>query len=132
MKKKILLLSGGPSKERAVSINSGKAVYKALKKLDYNVIKIDPNKKFTDYAKYKCNLAFNALHGQFGEDGTIQSYLEKQKIRYTHSGVLASALAMDKVKSKKYLLKKKLTHLNTKLLKKYLNLATLFLMANLF
>lgn len=118
MKKKILLLSGGPSKERAVSINSGKAVYKALKKLDYNVIKIDPNKKFTDYAKYKCNLAFNALHGQFGEDGTIQSYLEKQKICYTHSGVLASALAMDKVKSKKIFIKKKINTPKYKIIKK--------------
>ena len=104
-KKRILLLLGGPSKERKVSIQSGSAVCKALNSLGYEVIKIDPTYKFTNFKKFNCSLAFNALHGQFGEDGTIQKYLEKQKISYTHSGVKASALAMDKVKSKKQFIK---------------------------
>ena len=104
-KKRILLLLGGPSKERKVSIQSGSAVCKALNSLGYEVIKIDPTYKFTNFKKFNCSLAFNALHGQFGEDGTIQKYLEKQKISYTHSGVKASALAMDKIKSKKQFIK---------------------------
>ena len=104
-KKRILLLLGGPSKERKVSIQSGSAVCKALISLGYEVIKIDPTYKFTNFKKFNCSLAFNALHGQFGEDGTIQKYLEKQKISYTHSGVKASALAMDKLKSKKQFIK---------------------------
>ena len=105
MKKKILLLSGGPSKERKVSLSSGKAVLHALKKLNYRVICVDPNYKSKNFKKYKCDLAFNALHGQFGEDGTIQSILEKEKIPYTHSGPKSSFLAMDKLKSKKYFIK---------------------------
>lgn len=99
--KKILLLSGGPSRERKVSILSGKAVYQALKQLKYNVVRVDPSSKCSNFIKYNCDIAFNALHGQFGEDGIIQSILEKQKIPYTHSGVKSSATAMDKVKSKK-------------------------------
>ena len=116
--KKILLLSGGPSRERKVSINSGKAVYFALKKLGYNIIKVDPEYKSTNFKKYNCDIAFNALHGQFGEDGTIQSLLEKQKIPYTHSGVKASAVAMDKLKSKKEFIKIKINTPKFKIIKK--------------
>ena len=117
-KKRILLLSGGPSKERKVSIQSGSAVCKALNSLGYEVIKIDPTYKFTNFKKFNCSLAFNALHGQFGEDGTIQKYLEKQKISYTHSGVKASALAMNKIKSKKQFIKQGIKTPKYKIIKK--------------
>ena len=96
--KKILLLAGGPSKERKVSLSSGRAIYSARKKLGYKVVKVDPKIGYKDFSKYKGDLVFNALHGQFGEDGTIQSLLERQKIPYTHSGIKSSAIAMDKLK----------------------------------
>ena len=118
MKKKIILLMGGPSKERSVSILSGKACYKALKKAGYDVVKIDPKNKNQNLYKYKANLAFNALHGQFGEDGTIQKILEKQKIPYTHSGVRSSKIAMDKVKSKIFFIKNKILTPKYKIIKK--------------
>jgi D-alanine-D-alanine ligase len=73
-KKKILLLLGGPSKERKVSLSTGRAVYLALRKLGYEVIKIDPKIGSKNFLQYNCDLAFNALHGQFGEDGTISLY----------------------------------------------------------
>jgi D-alanine-D-alanine ligase and related ATP-grasp enzymes len=81
--KKILLLSGGPSRERKVSILSGKAVYQALKQLKYNVVRVDPSSKYSNFIKYNCDIAFNALHGQFGEDGIIQSILENKNSIYT-------------------------------------------------
>jgi len=118
MKKKILLLSGGPSKERKVSLISGKAVLKALKNLNYEVICVDPDYKSKNFKKYKCDLVFNALHGQFGEDGTIQSILEKEKIPYTHSGPKASLLAMNKVQSKKNFIKNKIMTPRYKIIRK--------------
>lgn len=118
MKKKIILLMGGPSKERSVSILSGKACYKALKKAGYNVVKIDPKNENLNLSKHKANLAFNALHGQFGEDGTIQKILEKQKIPYTHSGIRSSKIAMDKVKSKIYFIKNKILTPKYKIIRK--------------
>ena len=118
MKKKIILLMGGPSKERSVSILSGKACYKALKKAGYDVVKIDPKNKNPNLNKYNANLAFNALHGQFGEDGTIQKILEKQKIPYTHSGIQSSKIAMDKVKSKIYFIKNKILTPKYKIIRK--------------
>jgi D-alanine-D-alanine ligase len=118
MKKKIILLMGGPSKERSVSILSGKACYKALKKAGYDVVKIDPKNENLNLSKHKANLAFNALHGQFGEDGTIQKILEKQKIPYTHSGIRSSKIAMDKVKSKIYFIKNKILTPKYKIIKK--------------
>lgn len=118
MKKKIILLMGGPSKERSVSILSGKACYRALKKAGYEVVKIDPKNENLNLSKHKANLAFNALHGQFGEDGTIQKILEKQKIPYTHSGVMSSKIAMDKVKSKIYFIKNKILTPKYKIIKK--------------
>jgi len=118
MKKKIILLMGGPSKERSVSILSGKACYRALKKAGYEVVKIDPKNENLNLSKYKANLAFNALHGQFGEDGTIQKILEKQKIPYTHSGIRSSKIAMDKVKSKIYFIKNKILTPKYKIIRK--------------
>lgn len=109
---------GGPSKERSVSILSGKACYKALKKAGYNVVKIDPKNENLNLSKHKANLAFNALHGQFGEDGTIQKILEKQKIPYTHSGIRSSKIAMDKVKSKIYFIKNKILTPKYKIIRK--------------
>jgi D-alanine-D-alanine ligase len=116
--KKILLRLGGPSKERKVSLSSGKAVYLALKKLGYQVTKIDPKNQSKNFSKYNCDMAFNALHGQFGEDGTIQSLLERQKIPYTHSGVKSSAIAMDKLKSKKKFIQAKIKTPKFKVIKK--------------
>ena len=118
MKKKIILLMGGPSKERSVSILSGKACYRALKKAGYEVVKIDPKNENLNLSKHKANLAFNALHGQFGEDGTIQKILEKQKIPYTHSGIRSSKIAMDKVKSKIYFIKNKILTPKYKIIRK--------------
>ena len=102
MKKKILVISGGISKERAISLNTGKQVANTLAKNNYNVKITEPNFKLNDVIKsFKPNIIFNALHGQFGEDGYIQTILEATGIPYTHSGVISSAVAMDKALSKK-------------------------------
>jgi len=109
MKKKILILSGGISKERAVSLDTGLQVAKELKKNNFYIKICEPNHKIIEIIKrFRPNIIFNALHGQFGEDGYIQSILETLNIPYTHSGVLASAKAMDKEISKKIFLKKKI------------------------
>ena len=109
MKKKILIISGGISKERVVSLDTGKQVAKELLKNDYKVKITEPNFKLFEVIKsYKPNIIFNALHGQYGEDGYIQTILESIKIPYTHSGVISSALAMDKVLSKKMFIKNKI------------------------
>ena len=109
MKKKILIISGGISKERTISLDTGKQVAKELKKNGYKVKICEPDQKLFFYTKtFKPNIIFNALHGQFGEDGYIQSILENIGIPYTHSGVIASAKAMDKEISKKIFLKNKI------------------------
>jgi D-alanine-D-alanine ligase len=109
MKKKILIISGGISKERSISLKTGFQVAKELKKNDYNVKICEPNFELSHkIKKFKPNIIFNALHGQFGEDGYIQTILETFNIPYTHSGVLASAQAMDKEISKKIFLKNKI------------------------
>lgn len=97
----IAILSGGFSCEREVSLMSGKAVKKALDSLSYNAIEIDVDSNITEKLK-KINpgLAFIALHGPYGEDGCIQGLLEILGIKYTHSGVMASAVAINKVMSK--------------------------------
>ncbi len=106
MKKKILIISGGISKERVISLDTGKQVAKELSKNGYSVKIIEPNFKMVDEIKsFKPNIIFNALHGQFGEDGYIQTILETTGIPYTHSGVIASAIAMDKELSKKIFIK---------------------------
>ena len=94
MKKKILILSGGISKERLISLDTGKQVAKELKKNGYKIQISEPDRSLSlNIKKFKPNIIFNALHGQFGEDGYIQSILEKFKIPYTHSGVVASSIA---------------------------------------
>ena len=104
MKKKILIISGGISKERIISLNTGKQVAKELYKNGYDVKITEPNMRLIEVIKsFKPDTIFNALHGQFGEDGYIQTILETTKIPYTHSGVISSAIAMDKELSKKFL-----------------------------
>ena len=102
MKKKILIISGGISKERIISLSTGKQVSNELKKHGYDVKITEPDFKLLKVIRsYNPNIIFNALHGQFGEDGYIQTILETTKIPYTHSGVIPSAIAMDKELSKK-------------------------------
>tara|TARA_X000000950_G_scaffold111078_1_gene139988 strand:+ start:1099 stop:2013 length:915 start_codon:yes stop_codon:yes gene_type:complete len=109
LKKKILIISGGISNERVISLETGRQVAKELKKSGYSVRVCEPDQNLIFQAKYfKPQVIFNALHGQFGEDGYIQSILEILKIPYTHSGVISSAKAMDKEISKKIFLKNKI------------------------
>ena len=109
MKKKILIISGGISKEREISLQTGNQVAKELKNNKYTVKICEPNHNlFRVIKKFKPNTIFNALHGQYGEDGYIQSILENIGIPYTHSGVIASAKAMDKEISKKIFIKHKI------------------------
>ena len=106
MKKKILVLCGGISKERLISLDTGKQVANELKKNRYTVITSEPDHTLLrNINQFKPDIIFNALHGQFGEDGYIQAILETQKIPYTHSGVIASSIAMDKEISKKIFIK---------------------------
>ncbi len=109
MKKKILILSGGVSKERLISLDTGLQVAKELKKNGYKVKITEPNNSLKQCINdFKPNIIFNALHGQFGEDGYIQTVLEGFNIPYTHSGVIASSIAMDKEISKKIFIKNKI------------------------
>ena len=109
MKKKILIISGGISKERLVSLDTGLQVANELKKNSYIVKISEPNINLEKIIKkFKPDVIFNALHGQFGEDGYIQTILERFKIPYTHSGVIPSAIAMDKEISKKLFIKYKI------------------------
>ena len=109
MIKKILILSGGVSKERLISLDTGLQVAKELKKNGYMVKITEPdNNLSTNIKSFKPDVIFNALHGQFGEDGYIQTILERYKIPYTHSGVIASSIAMDKEVSKKIFIKNKI------------------------
>jgi len=99
--KKIGVLMGGLSHEREVSLASGNAVLEALERKGLNGIGIDVSNDIAfSLEKNKIDIAYIALHGVYGEDGSIQGLLEYVKIPYTGSGVLASALAYDKVKSK--------------------------------
>ena len=110
MKKKILIISGGISKERLISLDTGLQVAKELKKNGYKVKISEPDNQLArSINQFKPNIIFNALHGQFGEDGYIQTILEGFKIPYTHSGTVASALAMDKEISKKIFIKNKIS-----------------------
>ena len=97
MKKLIVVLMGGLSGERPISFLTGKACSKALEKKGFKVENMDARGYFVEkLRKLKPKIVFNALHGRYGEDGFVQSILESLKIPYTHSGVLASKLAMDK------------------------------------
>ena len=109
MKKKILILSGGISKERLISLDTGLQVAKELKKNGYKIKISEPDNSLEKNIKeFKPSIIFNALHGQFGEDGYMQTILEQFKIPYTHSGVIASSIAMDKEVSKKIFIKNKI------------------------
>ncbi|MEQ8405740.1 MAG: D-alanine--D-alanine ligase [Oceanicaulis sp.] len=102
MAKTIAVLQGGLSSEREVSFASAKKCIAALKAKGHAVVEIDPRDEHwpEQIKKAKPDLAFNALHGAWGEDGRIQGVLEYLRLPYTHSGVLASALAMDKQRAK--------------------------------
>ena len=109
MKKKILIISGGISKERVISLDTGFQVAKELSRNNYIVKITEPDFKLLETIKlFKPDIIFNALHGQFGEDGYIQTILENTKIPYTHSGVISSAIAMDKELSKKIFINNKI------------------------
>ena len=100
-KKHVALVMGGLSAEREVSLSSGNAVYKALLELGYQVTKIDMGRDIAiKLAEIKPDVVYNALHGTYGEDGCLQGLLEIMAIPYTHSGVMASAIAMDKKQAK--------------------------------
>lgn len=101
MTKHVVVLLGGWSAEREVSLNSGNACADALERLGYRVSRIDVGRDIAaGLVKAAPDVVLNALHGPFGEDGTIQGLLEILGIPYSHSGVLASALAMNKEKSR--------------------------------
>jgi len=101
MSKHVAVLMGGWSAERPVSLNSGKACADALEGAGFRVTRVDVDRSVaTVLGQLKPDVAFNALHGPFGEDGTIQGILEVLGLPYTHSGVLASALAMRKDRAK--------------------------------
>ena len=107
--KKVLVVLGGASGERAVSLESGKACAKALKKKGYKVSTFDPkNKNFNLISKKNTDVIFNALHGRDGEDGVAQSYFEYLRIPYTHSGIISSFNAMNKIISKEIFIKKRI------------------------
>ncbi|OUS22121.1 D-alanine--D-alanine ligase [Rhodobacterales bacterium 59_46_T64] len=98
---KVALLLGGPSSERDVSLATGRACAAALREAGYNVIEVDAGRDLAArLAEIGPDVVFNALHGPYGEDGVVQGMLEWMGLPYTHSGVLASALAMDKQRSK--------------------------------
>jgi D-alanine-D-alanine ligase len=101
MGKHVAVLMGGWSSERPVSLSSGDGCAAALEQAGYRVTRVDVARDVAEVlARLKPDVAFNALHGPFGEDGCIQGILEVLAIPYTHSGVLASALAMNKPKAK--------------------------------
>ena len=107
--KRVLVILGGTSREREVSLDSGKACVRSIRKIGYSVALFDPSKKyFNEIDKSKVDIIFNALHGKGGEDGIAQSYFEYLRIPYTHSGVISSMNAMDKVISKKIFKKNKI------------------------
>lgn len=101
MTKHVAVLMGGLSAERDVSLRSGEACANALEALGFAVTRVDVDRKIAEtLANLRPDVAFNALHGRFGEDGIMQGILEMLRIPYTHSGVLASALAMQKDRAK--------------------------------
>ena len=108
--KNVLVVLGGTSGERAISLESGNACFKALKNKGYKVSKFDPKiKNLNLINKKNTDVVFNALHGRDGEDGVAQSYFEYLKIPYTHSGVISSFNAMDKLISKEIFIQNKIS-----------------------
>ena len=107
--KKVTVVLGGNSGERAVSLETGRACIKALKKEGYKVKKFDPKiNNLNLLSRRNTEVIFNALHGKDGEDGVAQTYFEYLKIPYTHSGVISSYNAMNKLISKKIFIKNKI------------------------
>ena len=108
--KKILILAGGYSKEEEISIQTAKSVLSELnKEKKYTIKVVNPDGKFIKVLrKFKPNVVLNLLHGRYGEDGYIQAILESEKVKYTHSGVLSSSLAIDKELSKKVFIKNRI------------------------
>jgi len=105
MKKKILILAGGFSREREISLKTAKGVFNQIKR-KYHVRICEPNGDLIkNLRSFKPDVVFNALHGRYGEDGYVQSLLEYEKIKYTHSGVLSSSIAIDKEISKNIFVK---------------------------
>ena len=107
---KILILAGGYSNEREISLITASSVTRELKKNNkYKILTIEPDGHFVKkLRKFKPKLVLNLLHGRYGEDGYIQSVLETEQVKYTHSGVLSSSLAIDKEISKKIFAKNKI------------------------
>jgi D-alanine-D-alanine ligase len=104
--KRVVVLMGGASPEREVSLSSGKACAQGLREAGYDVVEFDPGRDVAALVRALTpapDAVFNALHGRWGEDGTVQGVLELLGIPYTHSGVLASALAIDKPMAKRVL-----------------------------
>ena len=107
--KNVLVVLGGNSGEREISLDSGRACVRALKKKKYNVSTFDPKfRNFNLINKKNIDVIFNALHGKDGEDGVAQSYFEYLKIPYTHSGVISSHNSMNKIISKEIFKKNKI------------------------
>ncbi len=105
-KKKIIVIQGGTSKEREISLETAKSCIKAIKEIGYKVIKFDP--KFSSIFNIRnidSDIIFNALHGKNGEDGKIQCFFEYFRKPYTHSGVVSSMIAMNKYFSKQLFIK---------------------------
>jgi D-alanine-D-alanine ligase len=97
----VAVLMGGPSAEREVSLSSGQACAAALRERNYKVIEVDAGPDLAAVlTQIKPDAVLNCLHGRWGEDGCVQGLLEWMQIPYSHSGVLSSALAMDKQRTK--------------------------------
>ncbi len=118
---KIFILAGGYSAEREISLKTAKSVFNELiKDKKYKIKIFEPDGKFVkNLRKFKPDIVLNLLHGRYGEDGYIQAILESEKVKYTHSGVLSSSLAMDKEISKKIFIKNRI--LTPKFIKLKLN-----------
>ena len=98
---KVVVLMGGPSAEREVSLSSGRECAAALREAGYNVVELDAGSDVAArLTEISPDVVFNALHGRWGEDGAVQGILEWLRIPYTHSGILASALSLDKERTK--------------------------------
>jgi len=97
----VAVIMGGPSAEREVSLSTGRECAAALREAGFSVVVVDAGRDLpARLAEINPDVVFNALHGRWGEDGCVQGLLEWMRIPYTHSGVLASALAMDKARAK--------------------------------
>lgn len=101
--KRIGVLCGGVGSEREVSLRTGRGIAEALRRQGFEVVEIDPQPPQLDLTDFQVDLVFNALHGVFGEDGTIQAILDYAGVPYTGSGMLACALTMDKLQTKRIL-----------------------------